>query len=273
MFGEGNGTPLQYSCLENPMEWGAWWATVDGVTKSWTWLSDFPFTFHFHALEKEMATHSSVLAWRIPGTGEPGGLLSMGSHKVGHNWSDLVAAAATPCLHCFRYQRHLICVSKWSLKDVEPNMFKIIFKFLHSQKLLTVFLIIVNGNFIPSFASRKKKMPSSLLTFSHIPHPNPSANTVACVFKYTQTLLWAPLTASSITTKIISPPSPTLYYCKGLLVSLPLSFPPSRSQIAASKICKPWSEVKWSEGHSVMSDSLRSHGLSMEFPRPEYWSG
>ena len=67
--GEGNGTPLQYSCLENPMDGGAWWAAVHGVTKSWTRLSDFTFTFHFHALKKEMATHSSVLAWRIPGTG------------------------------------------------------------------------------------------------------------------------------------------------------------------------------------------------------------
>ena len=83
-FGEGNGTPLQYSCLENPMDGGAWWATVHGVAKSQTRLSDFTFTFHFHAL-KEMATHSSVLAWRIPGMGEPGGLPSMGSHRVGHN--------------------------------------------------------------------------------------------------------------------------------------------------------------------------------------------
>ena len=94
MCGEGNGTPLQYSCLENPMDWGAWWAAVHGVAKSRTGLSDFTFTFHFHALEKEMATHSSVLAWRIPGTGEPGGLPSMGSHGVGHDWSDLAAAAA-----------------------------------------------------------------------------------------------------------------------------------------------------------------------------------
>ena len=93
-FGEGDGTPLQYSCLENPMDRGAWWAAVHGVTKSWTRLSNFTFTFHFHALEKEMATHSSVLAWRIPKTEEPGGLPSMGSHKVGHNWSDLAAAAA-----------------------------------------------------------------------------------------------------------------------------------------------------------------------------------
>ena len=66
---EGNGTPLQYSCLENPMDGGAWWAAIHGVAKSWTRLSDFTFTFHFHALEKEMATHSSTLAWRIPGMG------------------------------------------------------------------------------------------------------------------------------------------------------------------------------------------------------------
>ena len=82
---EGNGTQLQYSCLENPMDGGAWWAAVHGVTKSRTRLSDFTFTFHFHALEKEMATHSSVLAWRIPGTREAGGLPSVGSHRVGHD--------------------------------------------------------------------------------------------------------------------------------------------------------------------------------------------
>ena len=89
-----NGTPLQYSCLENPMDAGAWWAAVHGVARSRTWISDFTFPFHFHALEKAMATHSSVLAWRIPGTGEPGGLLSMESCRVGHDWSGLAAAAA-----------------------------------------------------------------------------------------------------------------------------------------------------------------------------------
>ena len=68
------------------------WAAVHGVAKSWTWLSDFPFTFHFHALEKEMTTHSSVLAWRVPGMGEPGGLPSLGSHIVGHDWSDLASS-------------------------------------------------------------------------------------------------------------------------------------------------------------------------------------
>ena len=84
-FREGNGTPLQYSCLENPMNRGAWKAAVHEVAKSRTRLSDFTFTFHFHALEKEIATYSSVLAWRIPGTGEPDGLPSMGSHRVGHD--------------------------------------------------------------------------------------------------------------------------------------------------------------------------------------------
>ena len=93
-IGEGNGNPLQYSCLKNPLDGGAWWAAVHGVAKSRTRLSDFTFTFHFHALEKAMATHSSVLALRIPGVGEPGGLPSMGSHRVGHDWSDLAAAAA-----------------------------------------------------------------------------------------------------------------------------------------------------------------------------------
>ena len=93
-FGEGDGTPLQYSCLANPMDEGAWQAAVHGVAESWTWLSDFTFIFYFHALEEEMATHSSVLAWRIPGTAEPGGVLSMGTHSVVHDWSDLAAAAA-----------------------------------------------------------------------------------------------------------------------------------------------------------------------------------
>ena len=85
MLGEGNGTLLQFSCLENLMDGGAWWAAVHRVAKNRTRLSDFTFTFHFHSLEKEMAAHSSVLAWRIPGTVEPGGLPSMGSHRVGHD--------------------------------------------------------------------------------------------------------------------------------------------------------------------------------------------
>ena len=98
--GSGNGTPLQYPCLENPMDGGLQSMGLRRVRHDWA-TSLSLFTFHFHALEKEMATHSSVLAWRIPGTGEPGGLLSMGLHRVGHDWSDLAAAAAA-CLDYYR---------------------------------------------------------------------------------------------------------------------------------------------------------------------------
>ena len=86
-FGEGNGTQLQYSCLENPMDGGAWWSAVHEVAKSWTRLSDFTLTFHFHALEKEMATHSSVLAWRIPGMGD-----LVGCHLWGRTESNTTEA-------------------------------------------------------------------------------------------------------------------------------------------------------------------------------------
>ena len=118
LLGEDNGIPLQYSCLKNPLDGGAWWTAVHGVATSWTWLSSFTFTFHFHALEEEVATHSSVLAWRIPGMGAPGGLLSMGSYRVGHNWSDLAAAAAAAyyCHHSFVpmiYESCLFPGNKW----------------------------------------------------------------------------------------------------------------------------------------------------------------
>ena len=86
--GEGNGTPLQYSCLENPMDGGAWKAAVHGAAEGWTQLSDLTFTFHFHALEKEMATHSSVLAWRIPGTG----VTPVGCRPWGRTESDTTEA-------------------------------------------------------------------------------------------------------------------------------------------------------------------------------------
>ena len=104
-FGEGNGNPLQYSCLENLMDGGAWEAAVHEVTKSWTRLSDFTFTLHLHALEKEMATHSSVPAWKITWIGEPGGLPSLGSHRVGHDWSDTAAAAAAPAAKYFYFKK------------------------------------------------------------------------------------------------------------------------------------------------------------------------
>ena len=102
-YGESNGTPLLYSCLENPMDGGAWWAAVHGVAKSQTRLSVFPFPFHFHALEKEMATHSSVLAWRIPWTEEHGGLQSIGLQRVRHDWSDL--ACTHPILELFPFHQ------------------------------------------------------------------------------------------------------------------------------------------------------------------------
>ena len=137
---KGNGNPLQYSCMENPMDRGAWWATVHGLAEGRTWLSDFTFTFHFCALEKEMAPHSSVLAWRIPGTGDPGGLPSMGSHRVRHDWATSLSLTHNPAIklflwrpycvtlcsfpgspglteglvQCFAYNRHRRGLVKWS---------------------------------------------------------------------------------------------------------------------------------------------------------------
>ena len=122
--GEDNGTSLQYSHLENPMDGGAQQAAVYGVSKSRTRLSNFTFTFHFHALETEMATHSSVPAWRIPGMGEPGGLPSMGSHRVGHDLSNLAAAATMQ----EGFIVVLICISL--ISDVE-HLFMCFFSHLY----------------------------------------------------------------------------------------------------------------------------------------------
>ena len=132
MLGEGNGTPFQYSCLENPTDGGTWWAIVHGVAKSQTRLGDFTFTFHFHALEKEMATHSSVLAWRIPGMEEPGGLPSMGSHRVGHNWSNLAAAAG---------HEHINLQGGWGETQFSPSpsLCKIIIQIFYILSLAQVF--------------------------------------------------------------------------------------------------------------------------------------
>ena len=121
---EGNGNPLQYSCLESLMDGGAWSAAVYEVAKSRTRLSDFTFTFHYHALEKEMVTHSSVLAWRILGMGEPSGLPSMGSHRVRHDWSDLAAAAAAAAVAHKRYSiqmNYYPCCDSWGRKESDTT--------------------------------------------------------------------------------------------------------------------------------------------------------
>ena len=98
-IGEGNGNPLQCSCLENPRDRGAWWTAVYGVAQSRTRLKQLSSSSsRVQWPEKAMATHSSVLAWRIPGTAETGGLPSMGLHRVGHDWSDLAAAAAAAAI-------------------------------------------------------------------------------------------------------------------------------------------------------------------------------
>ena len=107
--GEGNGTPLQYSCLENPMDGGAWSAAVHGVTKSRTRLSDFTFIFHFPALEKDMTTHSSVLSWRIPGTGSLVAAV-YGVHRAGHDWSDLAVAVLYSRILLFIHPIYEFCI-------------------------------------------------------------------------------------------------------------------------------------------------------------------
>ena len=129
--GEGNGTPLQYSCLENPIDGAAWWAAVQGVVTSRAQLSNFTFTFHFHVLEKEVAAHSSALDWRIPGMAEPDGLPPVGSHRVGHDRCDLAAAAAAgtcvpspPCLHASGPCTHLHFIQVHWLFSFQPSCFK-----------------------------------------------------------------------------------------------------------------------------------------------------
>ena len=157
-FGEGNGTPLQYSCLENPMDGGAWKAAVHGVSKSRTWLSDFTFTFHFDALEKEMATHSGVLAWRIPGTGEPGGLPSVGSHRIGHDWSDSAAAAAAAVAH-LGFFHVLATVNSTAIKtEVLVSFWIMVFSgFMLSIIILLSFLRISIEKFTYNITSRGKR--------------------------------------------------------------------------------------------------------------------
>ena len=139
--------PLQYSCLENPMDERAWWAAVPGVAKSWTRLSDFTFTFHFHVLEKEMATHSSVLVWRIPGTAEPGGLLSKGSHRVRHDSSDLAAAA------CHIYKTYLFpkLLNNLTLLKISNSSFCWLFWILHLCLITSIPYFLLKPTFKVKF--------------------------------------------------------------------------------------------------------------------------
>ena len=149
----GPSTPLQYSCLENPMDGGAWKAAVHGVAEGRTWLSDFTFTFHFHALEKEMATHSNVIAWRIPGTGEPGRLPSMESHRVGHNWSDL-AAAELPRARKIKIVTIYLYLTKIILTHIEDNYFVLFAELFLLVSAMSLAFII--KRFIDGFCQTNK---------------------------------------------------------------------------------------------------------------------
>ena len=161
------------------MDGGAWWAAVHGVAKSRTRLSDFPFTFHFHALEKAMATHSSVLAWRIPGTGEPGGLPSIGSHRVGHDWSDLAAAAGSFNTSSLQQHPYKGSSEPWAIKlclqskKYLPHTCATIFKMLHKcycnyQNLVVQKHYWIDGNF--------RSICFSFLTKRYQTHNSSSSN-------------------------------------------------------------------------------------------------
>ena len=135
------------------MDGGAWKAAVHGVAEGWTWLSDFTSTFHFHALEKEMATHSSVLAWRIPGMGHPGGLPSMGSHRVGRDWSDLAAMDSYKQCVCVCVLVTQLCPTLWDPMDCSlPGSF--VFGILQARILEWVAISFSRGSSWPRDQTR-----------------------------------------------------------------------------------------------------------------------
>ena len=155
--GEGNGNPLQYSCLENPMDGGAWWAAVHGVTKSWTRLSDFTSTFPFHALEKEAVTHSSVLAWRIPGTGKPWWAAGYGVAQSRTQLKWLSSSTATVSKNQIIHHWTAITISMCLL--IAAN-FRFLFHLLHSSQIWAV-----------SFFQVTYAHPLNFIPVSHFPHP------------------------------------------------------------------------------------------------------
>ena len=151
------------------MDWGAWWAAVHGVAKTWTRLSDFTFSFHYHALEKEMATHSSVLAWRIPGTGEPGGLPSMGLHRVGHDWCDSAAAAAARSQRRRPFMFILTLIHftwRWGVWEISPDHYL----WLSLGIELTLYTNVLSDLFFFFLRATKRK---AFIVFWNLPPFNP----------------------------------------------------------------------------------------------------
>ena len=195
-LGEGNGTPLQSSCLENPMDGGAWQAAVHGVAKSWTQLSNFTFTFHFHALEKEMATHSSVLAWRIPRTAEPGGLPSMGSYRVGHDWSDLAVAIAVYDFHLLppSFDRIIVFFLTCLCKILSRTLLEY-FSFLsrRSYSALSWGSWVYRGLVVENQGILILLTPS-LVIFSHLPQLAAESSVITLLWLFLEYLFSAPNT-------------------------------------------------------------------------------
>ena len=142
------------------MDGGAWWAVVHGVAKSRTRLNDFTFTVHFHALEKEMATHSSVLAWRIPGMGEPDGLPSMGSHRVRHDWSDLAAVAAAASSYNISLTDFILSMSEYAQMSHLTTNLSVLCSFSWSASVL------LRGTVNLSEVSNQKNLTEALLIWS-----------------------------------------------------------------------------------------------------------
>ena len=129
------------------MDRGAWWAAVHGVARSWTRLSNFTLFFHFHALEKEIATHSSVLAWRIPGKEEPGWLPSMGSHRVGHDWSDFSSSSRGILIYTYSCSQRQIIDGNNESAFLKVNVFLILFILLQVFRSVILFFRLIQRFF------------------------------------------------------------------------------------------------------------------------------